>query len=134
MAATKTAKRGAPRAPVHRPGLHSRASALARLDRRTVEGRFVGEVEDALIEHLGCQPSAPERLLISATGLIVLRLSAATEKLAEDGETEAIDRHIAALVNSLRLNLQALGIKRPAAAAPSLQAYLTARAANGEAA
>lgn len=127
--AKRNGQHGGPRpAPAHRPGLHSRASALARLDRRTLEGKFVAEVERALAEHLGGEPSVPERLLISATGLIVLRLSAATEKLAAGGETESLDRHVAALVNSLRLNLQALGIKRPVAAVPSLRAYLDAKA------
>lgn len=90
------------------------------------------EIEDALAEHVGGTPTATERLLISATSLIVLRLSAATAKLAEGGETESLDRHIAALVNSLRLNLAQLGIKRPVAAAPTLAAYLTAKAAGGE--
>jgi hypothetical protein len=97
----------------------------ALLDRRTQEGRFAAEVEDGLVEHLGGEVTAPQRLLIRCAALKALRVALLSRLMVtKEGMTDLCDRQLVAWMNSLRLDLQALGMERPEQAPRTLQAYL----------
>jgi hypothetical protein len=58
--------------PRSRVGMFSRASAVRDVDGRTREARIVRDTTAALVEHLGGQPPAPQRLLIHASAMLAL--------------------------------------------------------------
>jgi hypothetical protein len=97
-------------------GFFSRRNALARCDGRTHEGRLARAIESELLDHLGGPEvvTPPQRLLVRATALVALRLALASERFSDPkADVESLDRHFCSLVNSLRLNLLALGLTRP---------------------
>jgi hypothetical protein len=126
---TKPKRRGGPRR--KRVGVFSRGSAIRRVDGRTVEARIVTGITAELIDQLGGERvTAAQRLLIAATATIALRLRAATERYASGDpvdQIESLDRHVAALTNSLRLNLVTLGLERVEHQPRTLATYLEAR-------
>ena len=103
------------------PGKASRASklagpfssekTLATLDRRTRAGRIYKQVMAQLIEHLGGAPSATERLMIESAAIKSVRLHLLSEKLL-NGEDVASDHHALAWLESLRRDLQSLGMTK----------------------
>jgi hypothetical protein len=86
-------------------------------------------VSTELMDHLGADASAPQRLLVQSAALKATRLSLLTEQLL-DGKplSEGSDHHALAWLNSLRLDLQALGLERKGPAAIDLHEYLKTQA------
>ena len=66
-----------------------------------------------LSAQLGGDPSPAEALLIQGAALKACRLYLLSEKLLDGGDiSEGTDHHALAWLNSMRLDLQALGLKR----------------------
>jgi hypothetical protein len=111
-----------------RPGPYSeRISFGYVLDRRTSEGKFVLAIREQLTRHLGGQVTAPQQLIISAASIKALRLEMMLKTILSE---EAIasgnqDGQYLAWSNSLRRDLEAIGIARPPQL-PRLGDYLKA--------
>lgn len=104
-----------------RVGMFSRASAVRNVDGRTVEARIVKSTIADLTDQLGGDPTAAQQLLIHGTAVLVLRLRVALDRYTSGiGDVESLDRHVVSLQNSLRHNLQAIGLARVEQAPPSL--------------
>ncbi len=112
-------------------GPFSSVDRLLSVDRRTRLGKFMHETRKNLLAHVGPEPSVPEQIIIhqiviKLTRLVMLEKHMLSEKgLEEDG-----DRHQwAAWSNSLRRDLEALGISGKRAEVPDLRSYITGAAA-----
>ena len=111
-----------------RPGPYSeRISFGYVLDRRTSEGKFVLAIREQLTRHLGGQLTAPQQLIVSAASIKALRLEMMLKTILSE---EAIasgnqDGQYLAWSNSLRRDLEAIGITRPPQL-PRLGDYLKA--------
>ena len=111
-----------------RPGPYSeRISFGYVLDRRTSEGKFVLAIREQLTRHLGDQLTAPQQLIISGASIKALRLEMMLKTILSE---EAIasgnqDGQYLAWSNSLRRDLEAIGIARPPQL-PRLGDYLKA--------
>ena len=117
-------RRTRPHKKAHQIGPFSRGSGLARLDLRTRHGRFVRDIESALIEHIG-SPSAAEIMLIGLAARKALRLTLLTSHVLTKGDLdERGDREFLAYANSLRRDLETLGLKSPARQLPRLAEYI----------
>lgn len=100
---------------------YARASALAKLDGRTQEGRLVRDTRRDLTEHLGGSPSCTQLMLIERIAQLTLRTAAMDRKFAETGAmTEHDTRTYLAWSATLSRALRDLGLKGPAQRAPSL--------------
>ena len=103
---------------------------MATLDRRTRAGRVMATVVRELTEHLG-DASAPQRLLIQSAALKATRLALLSEQiLADDAPSSGSDGHALAWLNSLRLDLQAIGLERRGKPTLDLNDYLKSEAAD----
>jgi hypothetical protein len=94
------------------------------IDGRLLEAREERRIIRALTAHVGGQPSVAQVILIQRTARLVIILSMLEKQVLEKmdlGDLHA--RQLLALSNSVRLNLQALGLKA-SEAAPTLKAYL----------
>jgi hypothetical protein len=122
--------RGKPRSRAGNAGPFARDSTLSTIDRRTRAGRVLRSVEADLVEHLGGNPTTAERLIIQSAALKATRLSLLTEKLLDKGDlSEGSDHHALAWLNSLRLDLAALGLERRAKdVTPDLKDYIAGKA------
>lgn len=114
-----------------KPGPFSRDQALTNIDRRTRAGRVMTTVTNELIAHLG-DATAPQRLLVQSAAFKSVRLALLTDMLLANGGTlsEGSEHHALAWLNSLRLDLQAIGLERRASPSLDLAAYLKERAAD----
>jgi hypothetical protein len=121
---SKTSGRKLPR---KRAGPYQARAGLMALDRRSREAKFAAQVRASLIEHVGGNPSAPQMLLIQLASLRALRIGLLASKLETDSWTEHDDRHLNATANSLRADLQALGMREPERQIPSIEQYLIGR-------
>jgi hypothetical protein len=109
-------------------GPFSRDQALVDLDRRTRAGRVMKSVIRELTNHLG-DATAPQRLLIQSAALKSTRLALLSDQLLDGTPpSEGSDHHALAWLNSLRLDLQALGLERKGPAALDLREYLKEQA------
>lgn len=109
----------------HRIGRYSRGNVLARIDLRTREGRFLQAVQAELTEHVGGQPNAAQQLLIRLASIKALRVALMADYvLSEQAITERDDRQFLAWANSLRRDLDTLGITRRAKTSPRLAEIL----------
>src|SRR5580693_5053289 len=91
-------------------GPFSRDQSLTDADHRTREGRFLKTVTSELVEHLG-DATAPQRLLIQSAALKATRMMLLTDQLlAGVPLAEGSDHHALAWLNSMRLDLQAIGL------------------------
>jgi hypothetical protein len=94
------------------PGPFSRDQAITDVDRRTREGRFLKTITTELINHLG-DATAPQRLIIQAAALKATRMMLLTDQLLAGVPLSAgSDHHALAWLNSMRLDLQAIGLER----------------------
>ena|ERR1041384_4763715 len=104
---------------------YSRPGALAKVDGRSREGRFLKCVRADLIEHLGGSPSAIERALVERAAWLSLRVAQLDAKMASDGFTEHDSRSYLAWSNSLARCLRELGLKPTVGPARSLAEVLS---------
>src|SRR5919106_2711748 len=92
----------------------STATLATMLDQRTHEGKFAAEVERALVDHVGGEPTGPQLLLIKCAALKALRIALMSRKVVtNESLTDLNDRQLVCWMNSLRRDLQALGMERP---------------------
>ncbi len=106
-------------------GPYSRRNALAHLDLRTREGRFLMAIQDELTNHVGGAPSAAEAILIRLASLKALRVALMAPKImTSEAIDERADRQFLAWANSLRRDLDTLGIAKRAEASPRLAELL----------
>ncbi len=111
----------------HRIGAYSGGSALIRVDRRTREGRFLQAVHRELTEQVGGEPTAAEQLLIKLATLKALRVALMADSImTREAIDERADRQFLAWANSLRRDLDVLGISRRAKTSPRLAEILGA--------
>jgi hypothetical protein len=105
-------------------GPFSRDQSLTAIDRRTKPGRVLKATINELVAQIG-DPSPAQRLIIQSAALKAVRLSLLTENLlGGDVLAEGSDHHALAWLNSLRLDLVALGLERREKPVLDLAAYL----------
>jgi hypothetical protein len=105
------------------------------IDGRSATGRYVRDLEQHLITHVGGSPTITQRLLIERLICTTVQLHALDAKLAAgDGWTDHDGRTHGGLINRQRLLLRELGLKAAAERPPSLADYLAAKSASEAAA
>lgn len=113
-----------------KPGPFSRDQALVDVDRRTRAGRVMRSVREELLDQIG-DASAAQRILIQAASIKATRLALLQDSLLTGAApSEGSEHHALAWLNSLRLDLQALGLERRATKTLDLNAYLKAQSAD----
>ena len=111
-----------------KPGPFSRDETLTALDHRTRAGRVMKGVIRQLVDQIG-SPTAAQSLLIQSAGLKATRLALLSEQLLDGTPpSEGSDHHALAWLNSLRLDLMALGLERRERQILDLNGYLKAAA------
>jgi hypothetical protein len=107
-----------------KPGPFSHDQSLAVLDNRTRAGRVMKGVIRQLTDQIG-DPTTAQGLLIQSAALKATRLALLSEQLL-DGKppAEGSDHHALAWLNSLRLDLMALGLERRERQILDLNGYL----------
>lgn len=113
-----------------RVGTFSSTSALLKVDNRTVEGRLMREVDEALYAQYGglecC--SAARVCLIRAASADNFRITAARARLAAGGEMpDHFERNLSGAMASLRATLLLLGLDAPSEPELSLEQYAKLR-------
>jgi hypothetical protein len=112
-----------------RAGPFSRDESLLSLDRRTRAGRVMKSVIRELTLHIG-DATAPQRLLIQSAALKSVRLALLSDQLLDGTPpSEGSDHHALSWLNSLRLDLVAIGLERKTMPSLDLNAYLKEQAA-----
>ncbi len=95
--------------------VHGCYQQLHQLDQRTKEARIINEVESTLASALGGNPSPQQTILIQRIAVKSLRCFLAEREILKNsnGETrEILERGYLSWTNSLRADLQLLGMKR----------------------
>ncbi len=110
-------------------GQYSTNASLASADGRTKLGKTMATFRDALIEHVGGNPSAPEMLIINAAVTKAVRLQLGQEKALRDA-TEQDSHNWLAWSESLRRDLIALGLESRKDAPIDLRDYIREREAS----
>jgi hypothetical protein len=94
-------------------GPFSKDRRLTTLDARGKVGRLLRQTRLDLTEQVGGDPSPAEALIIQSAALKAARLFLLSEKLiGGDDLAEGSDHHALAWLNSMRLDLMALGLGR----------------------
>jgi hypothetical protein len=107
------------------PWDHRARRRFREVDGRTLPARTEKWVIEALTEHVGGDPTAPQTILIGTAAKLVAVTEILGNRLIADGKvSENASQQYLAWVNSLRLLLSALGIERPTQQAPILKDYL----------
>jgi hypothetical protein len=107
-----------------KPGPFSRDQALTDADRRTRAGRVLKSVIGELLDHMG-DATAPQRLLVQSAALKATRMALMSDQLLNgQPPSEGSDGHALAWLNSMRLDLMALGLERKMPAAIDLHDYI----------
>lgn len=95
------------------PGPFSKDRLLAGADKRTRIGRVYRTILTSMTDHVGGNPTAAEFLLIQACALKASRLSLMSEAILSEGELpKGADEKTISWANSMRLDLQTLGLER----------------------
>src|ERR1700730_12280035 len=98
-------------------GPHSGRHRLAKVDRRTKEGQLLDTVREELTRHVGGDPSAVQRALITRCCWLSLRLAMLDKKLASGRDFTEIDSNVyLAWSNTLSRTVARLGLDVPASA------------------
>jgi hypothetical protein len=104
-----------------------RRGAIARsIDGRSTEGRFLRDFESQMAEHLGGNPSTPERLLISRLARTSLRIMLLEEKMDAGTWTDLDSRTHSGLQSAFRGMLGALSTRSPKSAPQAAEDSLRA--------
>lgn len=109
---------------------YSRPPALAKLDHRTREARFMKERRAELLAHVGGSPSAVQKMLIERACWLSLQVAMLDVKQAEgrDFTPHDVDQYLA-WTGSLTRLLRNLGMIGAAQKPPSIRDHIAARAA-----
>ncbi len=119
----------------YRPGVRrkfgpwSHPSTLALLDGRCQVARDIKELSEELAEQLGGAPSPAERLLIKSAAVKVAKIGMLIDKVLTNAEPDLdlASRCFLAWSNSLRRDLEAIGLKAPAQKVPSVASFVAAQ-------
>jgi hypothetical protein len=111
-------------------GPFSRVHHLASVDGRSQVGRYVRQLRRQLSEHVGGSPSIPQRVLIEQAAIKAARIGLLVDKIltSADPDVDLATRCYLAWSNSLRRDLEALGLVKPEVQAPRLAEFLASRA------
>jgi hypothetical protein len=121
-------KRRISKRPRRRISPHSDDLVLGSLDLRTNEGRFIAGIRQSLIDQLGREASAAEQLMVSNAAIKALRCELMLQRIfKKDSLDTGQDLHFLAWSNSMRRDLEALGIKPNAVPQAHLRQYLIAK-------
>jgi hypothetical protein len=113
-----------------RIGPFCRDKTLTMIDRRSRAGRFWAACEKELIDHVGGTPTPAQRLIIQAATLKATRMALLSDMLLSgDTPSEGSDHHALAWLNSMRLDLQALGLEPKVIKTPQLADLIDVSAA-----
>ena len=103
---------------------HGAYKKLQRVDGRTAEGKIIQHIEAELATALGV-PTPQEILLIQRIAVKSLKIHLAERHfLANSGNTARLEKDYLSWTNSLRADLQLLGLQRRAKPVKDLQDYL----------
>jgi len=94
---------------------HGSYQSLHQLDQRTKEARIINEVESTLGTALGGSPSPQQVILIQRIAVKSFRCFLAEREILRNGNGErqaTLERDYLSWTNSLRADLQLLGMKR----------------------
>lgn len=107
-------------------GLYVSLPKRMKIDGRSKFGKAIRQLRNSLIDDLGAEISTQESLIVDRAVFKVLRLcSFESHILKSQGmETEKQSREYLAMANSLRLDLQALGLQRRGGEIENLETYL----------
>ena len=111
---------------------HGAFASLENLDQRTGLAKGLRALREDLTTALGGNLSPQEALLIDRCVYKAARIASWEAYTLNGGEPSDTDAHYLAWANSLRLDLQALGLQRRAAPAEDLRSYLAAHADTDE--
>jgi len=95
----------------------------AKIDGRTSLGKTMALLQKELIQHIGGSPSIPQKILIDRIVNKSIRCHLYEMGVITDPTIGSRD-HYLALANSLRLDLQALGLDKKPGTLPGLEDYL----------
>jgi hypothetical protein len=118
-----------PRRIRRRHGPYSRTTSLTEIDGRCRVARQIREFTETLIEHVGGQPTPAQQVLIREAAIKNCRVVMLVDQiLAGEGvDFDCASRTYLAWSNSLRRDLESLGVSRPEQQLPSPIEYLAAR-------
>jgi hypothetical protein len=98
----------------------------AALDGRLIEAKEERKIINELSKHVGA-PTTPEKILIQRIARSLVIVSILERRVIENGSLGDLQaRQILALVNSIRLGLQAIGLHKPEQQLPSVAHFLAA--------
>jgi len=114
-----------------RIGAYSRPTALAKLDGRTREAALLRTTREALVAHVGGQPSAVQSVLIERAAILALRLAVMDAKAPGGALTERDAREYLCWHNAYVRTLRELGIKGVPERGPTLAEVLASMPVSG---
>jgi len=86
---------------------------VQRYDKRTIEGRALGQIEAALVTALGGDPSPQQLLIVQRVSIKALKCSLLEKALIKQGGLSPFsEKHYLAFSRSLREDLRSLGLRR----------------------
>ena len=102
---------------------HGAYRNLTALDGRTKEARIIAEVEAALVNSLGGDPSPQQCLLIQRIAVKSLRCYLSEREFLRNRSQSRLETDYLSWANSLRADLQLLGLERRAKPVVDLHDY-----------
>jgi hypothetical protein len=113
-----------------RLGPYSKATSLTAIDGRCRAARQIREFTAELVKHLGGNPTAAQRVLVNAAAVKHAKMVMLADKILADSELDLdlATRTFLAWSNSLRRDLEAIGLARPEVQLPAAPLeYLAAK-------
>ena len=112
-----------------RLGPYSRPHVLSQVDGRCRVGKTIREFAADLARHIGGNPTPAQRVLIREASIKNARIGLMVDQILDGGELgdDLASRQYLAWSNSLRRDLEALGLKAPEQKQPELGQFLAAR-------
>ncbi len=108
-------------------GGHSSVERLLKVDGRTRTGKLMRDIRAALVEHVGGEANAAQQLIIHAATIKIMRCILIERRVLSEQSLDEGDRHqYLAWSNSLRRDLEALGVAGRKGVAPDLHTYIEA--------
>lgn len=109
-----------------------RGSLGSDIDGRSREGKFLRRIETELVEHIGGNPTFPEKLLIRRIARLMLQAESLDAKMASGDWTSHDARTLGGINSAIRNSLRDLGLKGKAERQPTVTlADIAARHAKG---
>ena len=108
-------------------GGHSSVERLLKVDGRTRTGKLMRDIRLALVDHVGGHANAAQQILIHAATIKIMRCILIERRVLSEQSLAEGDKHqYLAWSNSLRRDLEALGIMGSKGVAPDLHTYIEA--------